>query len=152
MNKRTLTTTIFIVATVGIGWLIGSTNLPGSWYASLQKPSFNPPSWVFGPVWTVLYVMIAMAGARTWLREDNLALAMIFWIGQMVLNYCWSPVVFSLQNLALGLAVIIGMLIFIVGFIVVSWRGDRVASWLFMPYAAWAAFASTLNFALWRLN
>lgn len=150
MNRRQ-SLIIFLVAVVGIGWLIGATSLPGEWYAGLAKPSFNPPNWVFAPVWTILYILIAVAGWRSYLQEQN-GLALQLWLAQMLLNFLWSPVVFRLHQLALGLAVIVTMLFVTVTFIVLQWRENRLAAVLFFPYAAWVSFAALLNFSLYRLN
>jgi tryptophan-rich sensory protein len=136
---------------VGIGWLIGATNLPGPWYEVLHKPPFNPPNWIFAPAWTVLYVLIAIAGWRTWRQELN-GFALQLWLAQMLLNFLWSPVVFRLHQLALGLAVIVTMLVMIVTFIFVQWRENRTAAFLFIPYALWVAFAALLNYSLYHLN
>src|SRR5690349_23141603 len=103
MARRHKSLLLFLVLVVSLGWLIGATNLPGAWYASLNKPSFNPPNWIFGPTWTVLYIMIAIAGWRTWLQEAPRGLAMQLWFAQMALNFAWSPVVFTLHSLAAGL-------------------------------------------------
>lgn len=78
---------VFVVAVVAVGALIGVNNVPGEWYQSLQKPFFNPPNWIFGPVWTTLYVMIGVAGARTWIRKP-MGTRMRLWFTQMVLNFC----------------------------------------------------------------
>ena len=106
----------FLLLVVGGGWLIGATNLPGSWYAGLAKPSFNPPNWIFGPVWTVLYVLIAIAGWRTFTRNPR-GLGMALWVAQLLVNFCWSPVMFTLHAIGAALAIISLMLILILGFI-----------------------------------
>lgn len=152
MANRNRSLVLFIVLVVGLGWAMGATNLPGAWYASLQKPSFNPPSWIFGPTWTVLYVMIAVAGWRTYLQDEVTAVPMQLWFAQMALNFMWSPVVFTLHSLAFGLAMILMMLALIVSFIAVQWHENRTAALLFVPYATWVAFASLLNYFLYRLN
>ena len=141
----------FILGIVGTGWLISATNLPGGWYASLEKPSFNPPNWIFGPTWTVLYVLIAVAGWRTFFRDRN-GPAFKVWICQMLLNLAWSPTVFRLHNLAAGLAIILILLLLIVTFILTQRSRDQVSALLFMPYAIWVAFASLLNYSLYQLN
>ena len=120
MAKRHRSLALFIL--VGIGWAIGATNLPGAWYAGLQKPPFNPPNWVFAPTWTVLYVMIAVAGWRTYLQEETTALPMQLWLAQMILNFLWSPVFFTLHHMTFALAIILTLLAVIVGFIWVQWR------------------------------
>lgn len=142
---------IFIVAVVGLGILSGFTNRPGEWYQSLEKPFFNPPPFVFAPVWTVLYAMIAIAGARIYLR-DRRATAMQLWCGQMLLNLCWSPAFFGMQSPGLGLLVIVPLLALILAFIVAARRIDRPAALLFAPYAAWVGFATLLNTSILILN
>lgn len=151
MRNRTKTLSLFLIGVVGLGWLIGATNLPGAWYESLHKPPFNPPNWIFAPTWTVLYVLIAIAGWRTWRQEIN-GLALQLWLAQMLLNFLWSPIVFRLHQLALGLAVIVTMLILILTFIILQRRENRVSALLFIPYALWVAFAALLNYSLYRLN
>src|SRR5690606_10378327 len=86
----------FIAGVVGVGALIGITTAPGEWYDSLDKPPFNPPSWLFSPVWFTLYVLIAIAGWRIFLR-DRQGTAMKLWVAQMLINWLWSPVFFSLH-------------------------------------------------------
>jgi translocator protein len=152
MAKRHRSLALFIVLVVGIGWTIGATNLPGAWYASLQKPPFNPPNWVFAPIWTILYVMIAVAGWRTYLQVDAMAPPMQLWLAQIILNFLWSPVFFTVHHMTLALAIILTLLAVIVSFIWVQWRENRVAAALFIPYAAWVAFASLLNYSFYRLN
>ncbi len=142
---------VFIVVTLGFGLLSGLANLPDEWYQSLDKPPFNPPAYVFGPVWTTLYVLIAIAGARMWLRAPASA-AMQLWFGQMIFNLLWSPSFFGLQSPALGLVVILPLLGLIVAFIAKAWDIDRPSGLLFIPYAAWVGFASLLNLSLFVLN
>ena len=149
--KKILTYLAFIVLVTGIGALIGIMNIPGEWYQSLAKPSFNPPNWIFGPVWTTLYVLIGIAGARTWLVE-GLSLRMKIWLAQMALNFLWSPAFFGLHSTGLGLVVILPMLAAIIAFIATSWRTDRVSALLFLPYLAWVGFATLLNLSLFILN
>ncbi|MFB2553129.1 TspO/MBR family protein [Ensifer soli] len=151
MSKRLSVTLLFVAAVLGIGILIGFTTAPGAWYAGLEKPSFNPPNWIFGPAWTILYVLIGIAGARIFLDHRRSA-AMRLWFGQMVLNFAWSPLFFGLRDIAAGLIVILALLVAIIGFIVASWRRDRIAALLFLPYLAWVSFATLLNLAIFRLN
>lgn len=132
----------------------GAVSPPGEWYASLIKPSWNPPSWVFGPVWSTLYVLIGLAGARVWMRrpEPWAGKALQFWGLQWALNAAWSPVFFALHQMGVAL-LIVGMLwVSIIMFIRLAWREDRAAAWLYVPYAAWVSFASVLNTTLWWLN
>lgn len=145
------TLALFLVLVVGGGLAIGALTAPGAWYAGLAKPSFNPPGWLFGPVWTLLYVLIAVAGWRTFAR-DRAGSPMRLWWTQLALNFLWSPVFFAAHRIGLALLVVLLLLAAILGFIVLSWRRDRVAAWLFAPYAAWVAFASLLNAAIFALN
>ncbi|OCJ10443.1 sensor histidine kinase [Rhizobium sp. AC44/96] len=149
--SRALTYIIFVAIALGGGLAIGINNLPGEWYQSLAKPSFNPPNWIFGPVWSVLYVVIGIAGARTWLR-GHLSVGMLIWACQMVLNFLWSPFFFGLQMPPVALAIILVLLMVVLAFIGNRWRADRVAALLFVPYAAWVGFATVLNASIAYLN
>ena len=142
---------LFVALSLGGGILIGLSNAPGEWYESLAKPPFNPPNWVFGPVWSALYVLIGIAGARTWARGAGSA-AMIVWFVQVALNFAWTPVFFTAQRPDLALVVIVPLLLSILVFIALTWRRDRLSSLFFVPYAAWVGFATALNFEIWRLN
>ena len=151
LTPKTPSLALFIVLVFGVGLLIGFVTVPGEWYAALAKPSFNPPGWIFGPVWTVLYALIAIAGWRTWQRNPS-GSAMKLWGVQMVLNFLWSPVFFAAHQITTAFIIIIAMLVAILMFIVSSWQTDRVAALLFMPYAAWVAFATLLNGSIAWLN
>jgi tryptophan-rich sensory protein len=141
----------FLVLVIGGGLAIGYVTAPGEWYGGLTKPSFTPSGWIFGPVWTVLYVLIAAAGWRTFER-DRCGWPMRLWWAQLALNFLWSPVFFAAHRIGLALVVVLLMLVSILAFIASSWRRDRVAAWLFLPYAGWVAFASVLNGAIFTLN
>lgn len=146
-----LTLALFILLVLGGGTLIGLMTLPGEWYAGLAKPPFNPPNWIFAPVWTLLYIMVAVAGWRTWQRGPRSA-AMALWFVQLALNFVWSPVFFGAHRIGGALAVIVALLAAVIAFIVMAWPRDRIAALLFTPYAAWVAFATLLNGALWYLS
>ena len=138
----------FIVGVLGIGLAIGSVTRPDGWYAALAKPPFSPPNWVFGPVWSLLYVMIAVAGARSFERGGGFGL----WLAQMMLNFAWTPAFFVLHRPGVALVIVLGMLATIIAFIVTRWNADRISALLFVPYAAWVAFASVLNASIVVLN
>ncbi len=142
---------LFLALVLGGGLSIGYFTAPGEWYAQLQKPPFNPPNWVFGPVWTLIYVCIGVAGWRIWLVQRAGA-AMKLWWAQLVLNFAWSPAFFAAQQVALALAIILALLTVIVAFIAASRRPAPLAALLFIPYAAWVAFASLLNSSILLLN
>ncbi len=148
---RYLPLPLFLILVVGGGSLIGATNVPGEWYRNLEKPFFNPPDAIFAPVWTALYAMIAIAGWRIWTRKATGG-AMTAWWLQLGLNFLWSPVFFTLQSPGAALAVIVALLVTILAFIRIAWPQDRVAALLFVPYAAWVAFATLLNFSIFQLN
>jgi tryptophan-rich sensory protein len=149
--NRWLSLVGFFVLVIGGGLAIGYVTAPGAWYAGLAKPSFNPPGWIFGPVWTVLYVLIAVAGWRTFERDRG-GWPMRLWWAQFALNFLWSPVFFAAHRIGVALIVVLLMLATILGFVAIVWRLDRVAASLFVPYGAWVAFASLLNGAIWMLN
>ncbi|WP_337270052.1 TspO/MBR family protein [Oryzifoliimicrobium ureilyticus] len=149
--KKPVIYLIFICIVVGLGLLSGLNNLPGEWYRALNKPSFNPPNWIFGPVWTTLYVLIGIAGARLWMLDRH-GWAMKLWFLSLVLNLLWSPAFFGQESAALGLAVIIPLLLSIYAYIPAAWKSDRAASILFWPYALWVSFATVLNFSIFLLN
>ena len=148
---RFISLALFLVLALGGGLLIGFLNEPGEWYAGLAKPAFNPPSWLFGPAWTLIYILIAVAGWRVWQR-DRLGWSMKLWWVQMVLNFLWTPVFFAAHQIVVAFLIILLMLTAILAFIVKTRKQDRLASWSFVPYAAWVLFASVLNGAIWVLN
>ncbi|HEY7384443.1 MAG TPA: TspO/MBR family protein [Beijerinckiaceae bacterium] len=149
--NRWITLIGFFILTVGGGLAIGFLTAPGEWYAGLAKPAFNPPNWLFAPVWTVLYGLIAVAGWRIFERGRGGWRMRLWWV-QLGLNFLWSPTFFAAHRIGLALVVILLLLAAILAFIIMSWRQDRAAAWLFAPYAAWVAFASVLNAAIWLLN
>ncbi len=151
MTKHRFALLLFLLLVVGGGLAIGYLTAPGEWYANLVKPSFNPPNWVFGPTWTVLYVLIAVAGWHVWRKESSGWLMRLWW-AQLALNLLWPPVFFGAHRIGLGLVVVLVLLGTILAFIVASWRWDRASAWLFAPYAVWVAFASVLNGAILVLN
>jgi benzodiazapine receptor len=150
MNHR-VSLILFLVLVLGGGLAIGYLTAPGEWYAQLTKPAVNPPGWIFGPVWTVLYVIIAVAGWRVWQRNRG-GWPLKLWWAQRALTFLWTPIFFANHRIGLALVVILLLLAAILAFIATASRQDRVAAWLFAPYAAWVAFASVLNASLLALN
>jgi len=142
---------VFLIVTIGGGLLIGFLIRPGEWYAKLNKPWFTPPPGIFAPVWTLLYITIAVAGWRAF-THDPLGPAMIVWIIALALNFSWSPIFFGLKQPVAGFCVIVILLATIILFIRLTWPQDGVAALLFVPYAAWALFAALLNGAICHLN
>ena len=124
------------------------------WYPGLEKPSFNPPNWLFGPVWTVLYLAMAVAGWLVWRREGfSGATAPLAVFGvQLALNLLWSGLFFGLRSPGLALGEIIVLWVAILATIVLFRRVSTPAALLLVPYLAWVTFAAVLNFEIWRLN
>jgi tryptophan-rich sensory protein len=147
---------LFVVGSLAVGFLGGWATAPSipTWYASLERPSFAPPNFVFGPVWTVLYLTIGVAGWRVWNTGPSRArsVTLILWYIQLGLNFSWSFIFFYLHMIEAALLEILVLLFFIVATTVGMRKVDRLASWLFVPYMAWVAFAVLLNFGFWWLN
>ncbi len=124
-----------------------------TWYATLAKPWFTPPDWIFAPVWTTLYAAMAVAVWRIGSATDNTRMwAICIFVVQLMLNGIWSPLFFGLEAPKLGLAVIVLLVVALVETIVVFWRLDRPGSILLVPYLAWVLYATALNAAIVRLN
>jgi benzodiazapine receptor len=141
---------VVIVAVAGS--LVTTPNIPG-WYATLSKPSFNPPNWIFGPVWSLLYVMMAYAFYRILTTPSRgRALAIAAFLVQIVLNGAWSFAFFGAHDPLLAMVVIVALWCAILAAIILFWRIDRPAGALLLPYLAWVSFASLLNGAILALN
>jgi benzodiazapine receptor len=136
--------------TLGGGVAIGLACPPGEWYERLRKPVFSPPNWLFAPAWTILYILIAIAGSRTWQRNDPAALAL--WAVQLALNFAWSPIFFRGHAPRTALLVILTLLGAVLTFVVFEAGRDTIAASLFVPYALWVGFAALLNAAIVKLN
>ncbi len=126
----------------------------GSWYQTLNKPSWNPPSWIFGPMWTTLYIMIGCAIGRIWhlLPSTSRKSAIGLFIAQFVLNLAWSPVFFGLHQIGLALVIIIVLVIGIILTIKAFNQLDKTAALLMIPYLIWVSFATFLNYTIYTLN
>ncbi len=151
----------FLVAGVSTTFTVSA--IP-TWYAALAKPSFNPPNNIFGPVWTLLYALMAVAAWLVWKLPDvplirgsvgvfSIRRVALFWFGiQLVLNFLWSFVFFGHHRIGLSVVEIAFLWIAVAGTMLLFFRLSRVAGWLFIPYLAWVSFAGVLNLAIWRLN
>jgi translocator protein len=131
--------------------LFGASFKPGVWYKGLLKPWFTPPDWLFGPVWSVLYILIAIAGYLVWKRA-GWSVALAFWLANLAFNGLWSLLMFGQHRIDLAMIDIVAMWLTIVGFMVTAYRIDPRATWAFAPYLAWVTLATALNFSLLRLN
>lgn len=141
---------VLAVAVVsGVGGLAASSSKET--YAALDLPPYAPPSWVFGPVWGVLYVMIAIAGWLAW-RSGGGRPAITVWAVQLVLNLAWTPLFFAWELRGVALVEIVALLVAVVATIVVFARTSKAAAWLLVPYLAWVGFATALNAGVVVLN
>lgn len=131
--------------------LAGAFSPPGDWYRGLAKPAWTPPGWVFGPAWTLLYMLMATAAWRVWKRV-GWTLPLRCWLVQLALNAAWTPIFFGLQQPAWAFAEIVLLWLAIAATLRQFLTIDRAAGWLLVPYLLWVTFASALNFAIWRLN
>lgn len=158
-GTRPILLLLFAVAVVASAGLIGNLatipNIP-VWYAGLNKPGFTPPNWVFGPVWSMLYAMMALSFWRVLLRRTRWPRAgwqvIGVFVAQMALNAFWSVAFFGMHNPLLGLLVVIGLEGMILATILVFKPIDRIAAWLLAPYAVWVGYATALNAAIVALN
>jgi len=147
-GPATLLPFVLIVAVVAfLGSSVTETGV-GSWYEGLAKPSWEPPSWVFGSAWTLLHLSIAVAGWLWW-REGTMAATVIWWwSAQLALNLTWYAVFFGLHRPTWALITIAALDVAIFACVLVGWEIRRAASGILLPYLGWAAFATALNFAI----
>lgn len=151
--KRPMPSFLVFLAMVSAAALVGSQFGPSPWYVALQKPSWTPPGWIFAPVWTMLYVAIAVAGWSVWRSKAvSVTKPSLLWLLQLILNGLWSWLFFGLHRPDLALIDIIALIITIGWFIASARNISRIAAWLFVPYALWVGFATALNFSIWQLN
>ncbi|MBM2618776.1 tryptophan-rich sensory protein [Actinoplanes sp. LDG1-06] len=138
---------VFVAAAIG-GLGVAGTSAE---YNGLEQPAWAPPSWLFGPVWTVLYVMIAVAG---WLAWQRVGFTWPLWLyaAQLVLNAIWTPLFFGAGQYGLAFADIVVLWLLIGATTVAFWRVRRGAALLLLPYWAWVSYATALNLAIWQLN
>lgn len=144
---------VIVYSAAAIGGLATASSVD-LWYLELQKPSWNPPGWVFGPVWTALYAMMALAAWMVWRVNGwrSASGALSLFAGQLLLNSLWSLLFFGWQRPDLALVEIGLLWLSIFATMIAFWRHSRAASLLLVPYLAWVSFASVLNYAIWSLN
>ena len=151
----TFIVSLLITLAIGVvASLFTTPQIPG-WYATLQKPAFNPPNWLFAPVWTTLYLMIAIAAYLVWQRRNNSPVyrkAKQIYLGQLFLNFSWSIIFFGLHQIFIALVIIVLLWISIIAAMLAFNRFSKVACWLLLPYLLWVSFASLLNFSIYMLN
>lgn len=148
---------VFVLVCQSAGAIGALTTQTGasSWYAALEKPSFNPPGWVFGPVWTLLYTLMGIAAWRVWRKgvdTPGVRTALILFAVQLVLNAVWSPVFFGAERIDIALAIIAALWAVLIATTVLFFRIDRPAGWMLVPYILWVTFATVLNASILSLN
>lgn len=147
---------ISLAITLAVGFLAGYATIQSvnTWYTQLAKPSFNPPNSVFGPVWTVLYILMAISLYLVWQQPPSPARnkAMLLFFIQLALNFAWSFIFFYYHKIGLALVDIIILWIFLFITILLFRRFSTAAAWLLAPYLAWVSFATVLNMSIFKLN
>jgi tryptophan-rich sensory protein len=158
MKTKEIISLIVAIITCQAAGIVGSiftaSKIP-TWYKGLIKPALNPPSWVFGPVWTTLYLLMGIALYIIWkkgLSTEGVKFALTIFAVQLILNALWSIVFFNMENLGLALINIVLMWLSILWTIVLFYRLSPTAGLLLIPYILWVSFASYLNYAIWTLN
>jgi translocator protein len=146
-----------LVIWIGLSFVpavLGSRFLPGEWYAGLAKPSWTPPGYLFGPVWTLLYTLMGVSAWLVWKQAGfaGATPALTLFLVQLVLNGAWSWIFFGMHKPALAFFEIIVMWVLIFATLLAFWRVNQTAGLLLIPYLAWVSFATALNFALWQKN
>jgi benzodiazapine receptor len=146
--------TAFFAVCFFAAWLGSRFTRPSlvPWYASLAKPSWTPPNWVFAPAWTVIFALMAIAGWQIWRGTGFQTIGMGLFALQLVLNVAWSWLFFGLKSPAAGMLDIVVLWLAILATTIVFWRQNHAAGWLFVPYLGWVTYAAALNFAIWRMN
>lgn len=160
LNKmqKTLRIIVVVMTCLVIGYLSGMVTRQSitTWYPTLVKPVFNPPNWIFAPVWTSLYIMMGIAGGLVWNKlEGNEAIvkkAFLFFIIQLALNALWSLIFFNLHNLLLASIEVVLLLLMIYETYNQFKKIDKIAGFLLIPYIAWVSFATVLTISIWYLN
>ena len=155
-NKIKLTISLIAPQAAGlIGSIFTASSVTG-WYSTVTRPELAPPNWIFGPVWTTLFVLMGIALFLVWKKEDSqkkkVKLALRLFVAQLVLNTLWSVIFFGLQSPGWAFVEIIFLWISIALTITVFTPISRLAAWLLVPYLAWVSFAAYLNYSIWLLN
>jgi len=159
MNKSSLLTKVAICVTLCMiaGFVSGMSTSTGieNWYSTLNKPFFNPPNWIFAPVWTILYLMIGIAAGLIWhkgFNQNGVKVALSLFVAQFLLNLIWSPIFFNLQAPTIAFIIIIILWVLIILTIMHFNKVDKIAGRLLIPYLLWVSFATILNGAIVYLN
>ena len=144
---------VICFAAAGIGsWFTAQS--VGGWYTTIIKPDWTPPNWLFGPVWTLLYVLMAISGWLIWRLRDTFDVRFILGIFllQLILNVAWSGLFFGAQRIGAGAVEVVILWLSIAAYMIFSWPVSQTASLLFAPYLIWVGYASALNISIYFLN
>lgn len=159
MNQRKnnwLALVIAIIIPLAIGGTAALFTVPNiqGWYQGLNKPSFNPPNWIFAPVWNTLYILMGIASYLVWRERKlkNVTPAISVYFIQLILNFFWSLIFFELHQPGFAFIEVLILWLFIFFTIISFSRINKTAAWLLVPYISWVSFASILNYEIWRLN
>jgi translocator protein len=153
-DRRFAALKYFIILTLAVGAVAAVATEPEitGWYAALNKPSFNPPDWLFAPVWTALYIIMAIAAWRAWRTAGLKSVPLVLFFIQLALNFAWPFLFFRFHLIGAALAEIAVLLLLIVATAITFWQRERIAGLLLVPYIAWVGFAAALNLGVWQLN
>ena len=145
--------TLFFIflASTGAAATTGAMFEPGDWYDQLEKPSWNPPKWLFPVAWTFLYIAMSVAAARVGAREGS-SYALAFFAMQIAFNTLWTPVFFGLRRMGAALGIMAFLWAGVAACLVTFWQIDTIAGLLFVPYLVWVTVAAALNYSVWQLN
>ncbi len=145
---------LWVIVTLAVGLVAGMVSRPDAWYSALSKPVWNPPAWIFAPVWILLYTLMGIAAGFIWQRRviSPSPLALSLYVIQLILNIIWPLIFFCMRNPGLAFGEICLLWISIVATIFIFWRIYLPAGFLLIPYLLWVSFAVVLNFTIWRMN
>jgi benzodiazapine receptor len=159
MPRSNTQTWLGLLAWVVVAFLPATTAAfveTGAWYESLSRPAWTPPSWVFGPVWTGLYLLMGIAGWRVWagsgFGDRRTRRALMLFLAHLILNAAWTWIFFGMHMLTAAAVEIVVLWAMIVGLVVLFWKRDRVAGSLLLPYLLWVSYAVTLSIGFAVLN
>jgi tryptophan-rich sensory protein len=151
-HKTALIGFILVAEAVGAAASLVTRPAVENWFPVLMKPSFQPPDWLFAPVWVTLYLLMAVAAWRVWRVRGLKSMPLILYAIQLTLNFAWSFIFFGAHRIGFALIEIATLFVFVVATTIAFWRDDRWAGTMMLPYIAWAGFATALNAAIFQLN
>jgi tryptophan-rich sensory protein len=154
-NWIKLVISIAIPQIIGISSVFFTITNVGRWYQQIKRPEWNPPNWIFGPVWTILYIMMGVALYLIWksnVAKEKKRTAIILWSVQLLFNFFWSFIFFNQHQIGLALVEIICLWVLLLLNIFSFAKINKTAAWLLVPYISWVSFAAILNYAIWELN